>query len=173
MCSLYALYGSKIKTVKKTNAIRLLDQRKIKYELVEYRYDPNNLDVQKLAKDNDLAVERVYKTLVAKGDKTGIVVAVIAGHTSLDFKDLAKASGNKKITLLPVKDLLANTGYIRGGCSPIGMKKAFPVFVDSCAETEEIIYINAGVRGVLIGVSPLDLQAVTNGVFVEIGRLRD
>jgi Cys-tRNA(Pro)/Cys-tRNA(Cys) deacylase len=106
---------------------------------------------------------------VAKGDKTGIVVAVIPGQNELNFKALAKASGNKKITLVQVKELLELTGYIRGGCSPIGMKKAYPVFIDQDAAQEEIIYVNAGQRGILFGAKPEDIQKVSRAVFAEIG----
>ena len=111
--------------MKKTNAIRLLDQKKVIYEMLEYEYDAENLSVDKIAKANGLETPQVFKTLVAKGDKTGIVVAVIGGDKTLNFKFLAKQSGNKKIILIPVKELLGLTGYIRGGCSPIGMKKNF------------------------------------------------
>ena len=154
--------------MKKTNAIRILDRAKIKYELIEYQYDPENLDVGHLAKSNGLDVRLVYKTLVAKGDKTGIVVAVIAGDSTLDFKKLAKASGNKKITLLAVKDLLTTTGYIRGGCSPIGMKKPFPVFLDAKAAQEPMIYVNAGIRGILVGLNPTELLKLTKSNYENI-----
>lgn len=154
--------------MKKTNAIRILDRAKIKYDLIEYQYDPEKLDVGHLAKNNGLDVRLVYKTLVAKGDKTSIIVAVIAGNSTLDFKKLAKVSRNKKITLIAVKDLLATTGYIRGGCSPIGMKKAFPVFVDAQAEQEHQIYINAGTRGILVGLNPTDLLKLTQSNYENI-----
>ncbi len=148
--------------------MRLLDQQKIKYALFEYHYDPDNLELKKPVHDNGGEVPLIYKTLVAKGDKTGIVVAVIARDAKLHFKRLAKASGNKKITLIAVKELQTTTGYIRGGCSPIGMKKPFPVFIDANATREEIIYVNAGLRGLLIGVEPNDLQRMVNGVFEEL-----
>lgn len=154
--------------MKKTNAIRLLDRHKIAYELVEYTYDAEDLSVPKIAEQNNLQVEQVYKTLVAKGDKTGLVVAVVRGDLSLNFKALAKESGNKKMALIPVKEIQGLTGYIRGGCSPIGMKKDFPVFIDETAKDHAIIYVNAGTRGILMGLAPNDLVRVSGGKFVEI-----
>ncbi|MEM9990667.1 MAG: Cys-tRNA(Pro) deacylase [Bacteroidota bacterium] len=155
--------------MKKTNAIRILDSAKVKYKLIPYKYEPEKLEVTHLAKANDLEVHLVYKTLIAKGDKTGIIVAVIAGNSTLDLKRLAKVSGNKKIALLPVKDLLTHTGYIRGGCSPIGLKKSFPIFIEEKANIETEIYINAGTRGLLIGLSPSDLQKVVAAQYANIG----
>ncbi len=143
--------------MKKTNALRLLDQQNIDYQTVAYEYDPDNLDVAHLAEQNGLALPQIFKTLVCKGDKTGPVVAVIAGDRQLDLKQLAKASGNRKMALVPVKDLQSLTGYIRGGCSPIGMKKDYPVFVDRHALNHETIYINAGQRGLLVGLAPKEL----------------
>ena len=116
-----------------TNAIRILKAKKIAYTLLEYAYEEDDLSVSKIATDNGLPVEQIFKTLVAKGDKTGVVVAVVSGVQSLDLKGLAKVSGNKKIALIPVKEIQGLTGYIRGGCSPIGMKKNFPVYVDETA----------------------------------------
>jgi len=149
--------------MKKTNALRLLDQKKISYETLEYEYNEENLSVKKIAGDNFLKAENVFKTLVAKGDKNGVLVAVINGNQTLNLKSIAKASGNKKIALIPVKDLLKLTGYIRGGCSPIGMKKAFPVYIDNTANDFEMIYVNAGVRGILVKLNPDDLLKITNG----------
>jgi len=149
--------------MKKTNALRLLDQKKISYETLEYEYNEENLSVKKIAGDNFLKTENVFKTLVAKGDKNGVLVAVINGNQTLNLKSIAKASGNKKIALIPVKDLLKLTGYIRGGCSPIGMKKAFPVYIDNTANDFEMIYVNAGVRGILVKLKPDDLLKITNG----------
>lgn len=154
--------------MKKTNAIRLLDRDKVTYQLVEYIYDSEDLSVPKIAEQNALAVEQVYKTLVAKGDKTGVVVAVVRGDLALNLKALAKASGNKKMALVAVKELQGLTGYIRGGCSPIGMKKDFPVFIDETALEQDLIYVNAGTRGVLMGLTPKDLEQVSRGVFVGI-----
>ena len=153
---------------KKTNALRLLDAQKIPYEIVEYQYDAGDLSVEHIAKDNGLHLERIFKTLVAKGDKNGIAVAVVPGHKNLDFKTLAEASGNKKMTLVAVKDIQDLTGYIRGGCSPIGMKKDYPVYLDTSALAYDVIYVNAGQRGLLVGLSPEALRRATEAVVREI-----
>lgn len=153
---------------KKTNALRLLDAQKTPYVTVEYRYDAEDLSVEHIAEDNGLPLERIFKTLVAKGDKNGIAVAVVPGHKSLDFKALARASGNKKVTLAPVKDIQGLTGYIRGGCSPIGMKKDYPVFLDTSALAYDVIYVNAGQRGLLVGLSPEALKQATKAAVGEI-----
>jgi len=154
--------------MKKTNALRLLGQKKIPYETLEYEYNEENLSVKKIAGDNYLEVDNVFKTLVAKGDKTGIIVAVISGSETLNLKALAKVSKNKKIALIAVKELLGITGYIRGGCSPIGMKKNFPVFLDARANDFEEVYVNAGVRGLLVKLKIADLIKATNGTVAEI-----
>lgn len=154
--------------MKKTNALRLLDQKKISYETLEYEYNEENLSVKKIAGDNFLKTENVFKTLVAKGDKNGVLVAVINGNQTLNLKSVAKVSGNKKIALIPVKELLKLTGYIRGGCSPIGMKKLFPVYLDESATNFETIYVNAGMRGILVKLEAEDLLKITNGQLVQI-----
>ncbi|MEZ4985396.1 MAG: Cys-tRNA(Pro) deacylase [Saprospiraceae bacterium] len=141
----------------KTNAIRLLEKEGIAYRVVPYTYNADNLDVAKIAADNGLALAQVFKTLVCKGDKTGIVVAVIPGDQQLDLKTLAQASGNKKIALLPMGELQAATGYMRGGCSPIGMKKNYPVYLDRAAEPWDEILINAGARGLLFAAHPVSI----------------
>ena len=148
----------------KTNALRLLDQAKIDYRLVEYEYDPDNLDVAKIAADNELELGQVYKTLVCKGDRSGPVVAVVPGDRQLNLKQLAQLSGNKKAHLLPLAQLTAVTGYQRGGCSPLGMKKNYPVFLDQAARQWPEILINAGSRGLLFGIHPRDLEQVIEGI---------
>ena len=153
---------------KKTDALRLLDARKIPYETVAYQYDADDLSVEHIASDNGLQLERIFKTLVAKGDKYGIAVAVVPGDKTLDFKALAKASGNKKIALIPVKDIQEVTGYIRGGCSPIGMKKDYPVYLDTSALAYDVIYVNAGQRGLLAGLSPQALKQAAAAEVAEI-----
>ena len=153
---------------KKTNALRLLDTQKVPYEIVEYQYDAGDLSVEHIAKDNGLHLERIFKTLVAKGDKNGIAVAVVPGHKNLDFKTLAEASSNKKMALVAVKDIQSLTGYIRGGCSPIGMKKDYPVYLDTSALAYDVIYVNAGQRGLLVGLSPEALRRATEAVVREI-----
>lgn len=154
--------------MKKTNALRLLDQRKIIYETVEYEYNEENLSVKKMAGDNFFIADNVFKTLVARGDKNGVLIAVINGNQTLNLKSLAKVSGNKKIALIQVKELLNLTGYIRGGCSPIGMKKNYPVFIDQSTLEFNNIYINAGIRGILVKLNPSDLLKITDGQLVQI-----
>ncbi|MFK7796117.1 MAG: Cys-tRNA(Pro) deacylase [Aureispira sp.] len=151
--------------MKKTNALRLLDQQKKNYTTINYTYDPENLDVAHIATTNDLELSTIYKTLILKGDKTGVLVAVVAGDAQLNLKKAAQASGNKKVALLPVKDLLATTGYVRGGCSPLGLKKNYPIYIDVSAEVLDYLYVNAGVRGVLVGLQPNDLVQVTEAVY--------
>lgn len=154
--------------MKKTNAIRILEQQKIPFDTVEYTYDSENLSVEQIAADNGLQLELVYKTLVLKGDKGTIVVALIAGDKSLSMKKIAAISLNKKIEMLPVAELQQHTGYIRGGCSPIGMKKQYEVYISEEAEHLEKIYINAGARGLLVGLSPNDLQKAAQAIWAEI-----
>ena len=154
--------------MKKTNAIRLLDSNNISYQLVEYAYDAKQLNVEILAKKNNLEVHRVFKTLVAKGNKTGVIIAVIPGNKSLNFKALAKVSANKKLTLIAVKEIQRLTGYIRGGCSPLGMKKNYPIFLDESALELDKIYVNAGIRGLLVGLKAKDLQKLTQAEMAAI-----
>lgn len=154
--------------IKKTNAIRLLEKNKIAYEIIEYQYDPENLDVAKIAADNQLELEAIYKTLVIKGDKTGVWVAVVPGNKTLSLKAMAQASNNKKVAMVPVKEIQGLTGYIRGGCSPLGMKKDYPVVIDTTAQNLPLIFVNAGQRGILFGVKPDDLQAVSEATWGNI-----
>lgn len=154
--------------MKKTNAIRLLQQKKIAFDTIHYVYDSENLNVGKIAEENDLVLEQVYKTLVLQGDKTGIIVALVAGDQSLSLKKMAAVSKNKKVAMLAVKDLQKHTGYIRGGCSPIGMKKQYPVYISEAAKKLEKLYINAGTRGILVGVAPNDLHHLAQGEWAEI-----
>jgi Cys-tRNA(Pro)/Cys-tRNA(Cys) deacylase len=131
----------------KTNAMRQLDAAKIKYEVCEYEVDENNLAGTHIAEQIGLPYDIVFKTIVTKGDKTGYLVFCVPCDKEIDLKKAAAATGNKKIEPLHVKDLLGLTGYIRGGCSPIGMKKKFPTYFDLSAEKNEKITISAGVRG--------------------------
>ncbi len=141
----------------KTNAMRRLDAARIPYEVKEYTVDENDLSGVHIAEQIGLPFEQVFKTLVAKGDKTGIVVFCIPVDKEIDLKRAAVVTGNKKIEMLPVKDLLATTGYIRGGCSPIGMKKKFPTYIEESAGNFEKITVSAGIRGaqLLLGVDQL------------------
>lgn len=154
--------------MKKTNAIRLLEQAKINFELIEYHYDPENLDVAKIALDNKLDLTKIYKTLIAKGDKTGPLVAIVPADQNLSLKKLAGLSGNKKIALLPVNDLQKNTGYVRGGCSPIGLRKALPVYMDEGAMQLNKLFVNAGTRGLLFGCTPKALQTLAKAELGDI-----
>ncbi|MGM9735235.1 MAG: Cys-tRNA(Pro) deacylase [Candidatus Cryptobacteroides sp.] len=150
------------KGTEKTNAARLLDRAGIRYALVPYEVDENDLAAAHVAESLSEPIERVFKTLVLHGDRTGHIVCVVPGDTEIDLKALAKASGNKKVEMIPMKDLLSVTGYIRGGCSPIGMKKKFPTFINSTALEHDTIFISAGVRGLQIEIAPSDLISFTS-----------
>lgn len=141
----------------KTNAARLLDAAGIKYELIPYEVDENNLDAGHVAAQLGEDLDCVFKTLVLRGDKSGLFVCVVPGSTEVDLKVAAKISGNKNCEMIHVKELLPLTGYIRGGCSPIGMKKPYPTFIHESAILYDYIYISAGVRGLQIRISPADL----------------
>jgi Cys-tRNA(Pro)/Cys-tRNA(Cys) deacylase len=147
--------------VKKTNAARILDKLKIKYELPVYEVDESDLSAVHVAESVGEDIRYVYKTLVTKGDKTGILVAVIPGAAELDLKAFAKLSGNKFVEMVPMKDILGLTGYIRGGCSPLGMKKNYPVFIHEAAFELDFMYVSAGVRGMQIKIAPSDLLKAT------------
>ena len=145
----------------KTNAARLLDQLGIRYELREYEFDPNDLAAETVAAKIGLPAEQVFKTLVARGDRNGICMAAIPANTELNLKALAKASGNRKIQLAPVKELLSLTGYIRGGVTALAGKKDYPVFVDETIELFDVISVSAGIRGMQILLSPADYARAT------------
>ena len=145
------------KKIEKTNAARLLDKAGIAYKLIPYEVDENDLAAQHVADSLGQDIAMVFKTLVLHGDKTGHIVCVVPGDMEVDLKALAKASGNKKVEMIAMKDLLAVTGYIRGGCSPIGMKKRFPTYFHSTALNFDHIYVSAGVRGLQIEISPAAL----------------
>lgn len=145
----------------KTNAARLLDKNNIGYELVEYKVDEDDLSAVNVAAKLGQNIKQVFKTLVIKGDKTGIFVCVVPGDAEIDLKKAAKASGNKNAEMIAVKDIMKITGYIRGGCSPLAMKKEYPVFIDESCLEFDFIYISAGVRGMQIKLSPDDLINVS------------
>ncbi|MEG1634118.1 MAG: Cys-tRNA(Pro) deacylase [Rikenellaceae bacterium] len=140
--------------INKTNAARLLDKGLVPYELVPYKVDENDLAAIHVAEQLGENIEQVFKTLVLKGDRNGYFICVIPGNKEVNLKSAAKLSGNKNADLIPMKDLLSTTGYIRGGCSPIGTKKPFPTFFHDSALQFDHIYISAGVRGLQIKVSP-------------------
>lgn len=152
----------------KTNAARILDRLKIKYELVEYTVDPDNLAADHVADELGEPIEQVFKTLVLRGDKTGIIVCVVAGNREVDLKKAAKVSGNKKVEMIAMKELLPLTGYIRGGCTSIGMKKHYPTFINEDAQNFPFIYVSAGKRGLQLKLSPLDLAKAADASFADI-----
>ena len=156
------------KKIEKTNAARLLDKAKIKYNLIPYEFDENDLAAQHVADSLGQDIAKVFKTLVLHGDKTGYVVCVIAGDMEVDLTALAKVSGNKKVEMIPMKDLLQVTGYIRGGCSPIGMKKRFPTYFHTTAMQQDVIYVSAGVRGLQIEIAPQDLIDFVQAAVAEV-----
>ncbi|MBQ9137475.1 MAG: Cys-tRNA(Pro) deacylase [Alistipes sp.] len=156
------------KKIIKTNAARLLDRAKIAYELVPYEVDENNLAATHVAQSLGEPIERVYKTLVLRGDRTGHFVCVIAGDKEVDLKAAAKISGNKSAEMIPMKELLPTTGYIRGGCTPIGMKKAFPTYIDASAVAFDHIFISAGVRGLQLKIDPNALVDFIGATVAEV-----
>ncbi|MBB3186848.1 Cys-tRNA(Pro) deacylase [Microbacter margulisiae] len=147
-------------SAKKTNAARLLDKLNISYELISYPVDENDLSAIHVAQLTGLPVEQLFKTILLRGDKTGFLVCIVPGNKEVNLKQAATLSGNKKIEPVSVKELLPLTGYIRGGCSPIGMKKTFPTFLHDSALKFPFIYISAGERGLQLKLSPQDLQRV-------------
>ena len=157
------------KKIEKTNAARLLDKAGLHYNLIPYEVDENDLAAQHVADSLGQDIAKVFKTLVLHGDKTGHIVAVIPGNMEVDLKALAKVSGNKKVEMIAMKDLLQVTGYIRGGCSPIGMKKRFPTYFHTTALDQDVIYVSAGVRGLQIEISPQDLIYFVQAKIADIG----
>ena len=143
--------------INKTNVARLLDKAKVKYELIPYEVDENDLSAPHVAESLGENIEQVFKTLVLHGEKSGHFVCVIPGEHEVDLKMAAKVSGNKKCDLIPMKELLPLTGYIRGGCSPIGMKKHFPTYIHEPCMAFPFIFVSAGVRGLQIKLPPQDL----------------
>ena len=154
--------------LKKTNAARILDRLKISYEIKTYEVDENDLSAVHVAETAGLDIETVFKTLVTRGDKTGVIMAVINGNDEINLKNLAKASGNKSVEMIALKELLPLTGYVRGGCSPLGAKKDYPVYLDSKALTHEKISISAGQRGMQLILSPQDLVKATNATVADL-----
>ena len=152
----------------KTNAMRMLDAAKIKYEIKDYVPDENDLTGTHIAEQIGLDENIVFKTLVAVGDKTGHIVFCIPSPAEIDLKKAAAATGNKKIEMVHVKDLLALTGYIHGGCSPIGMKKKFPTYIDESAATFEKITVSGGVKGIQLLVTPADIIKYTNAKLCSV-----
>ncbi len=156
------------KKIEKTNAARLLDRAKIVYELVPYTVDEDNLAATHVAEELGEDIATVFKTLVLRGDRVGLFVCVIPGDKEVDLKAAARVSGNKKADLIPMKELLPTTGYIRGGCTPIGMKKPLPTFIHSTCLDHERIYISAGVRGLQIAIAPADLVSFVGATVTDL-----
>lgn len=148
--------------MKKTNAARILDSMSITYEIRTYKADESDLGAENVASKIGLPLSQVFKTLVAAGDRTGVLLAVVPGDCELDMDAIAKLSGNKKVAMIPQKDLQHVTGYIRGGVSPIGTKKAFPTFIDDSALQFDEIAVSAGARGMQLVLSPQDLIRSVN-----------
>ncbi|MDE7136574.1 MAG: Cys-tRNA(Pro) deacylase [Muribaculaceae bacterium] len=154
--------------IEKTNAARLLDRAKISYRLVPYEFDPNDLTAEHVAEALGEDINRVFKTLVLHGDKVGYFVCVVPGNAEVDLKKAAKVAGAKKADLIPMKELLPLTGYIRGGCTSIGMKKKFPTFFHSTAMNFDTIYVSAGVRGLQLEIAPSDIIAYTDSTVTDL-----
>ena len=154
--------------IKKTNAARILDKLKIPYEIKTYEVDEDDLSAVHVAETAGIDIDTVFKTLVTRGDKTGVIMAVINGNDEINLKNLAKASGNKSVEMIALKELLPLTGYVRGGCSPLGAKKDYPVYLDSKALTHEKISISAGQRGMQLILSPQDLVKATNATVADL-----
>lgn len=152
----------------KTNAARLLDTLKLPYELISYDVDDEHLDAVHVAQSCGQNVDQVFKTLVAHTDKNGINIFCIPGAYELDLKKAAAASGNKSAELVKVKDLFSLTGYIRGGCSPLGMKKKYPVFIDETAQLYDFVFISGGLRGLQIKIAPANLAIAADAVFTDL-----
>lgn len=156
------------KGIKKTNAARLLDQLKIEYQLIPYEVDENDLGATHIAQQLGQPIERLFKTLVLRGDKTGLFVCVIPGAEEVDLKKAAKVTGNKKAEMIHVKELLPLTGYIRGGCSPIGMKKPLPTYFHQSVTDYDTVYCSAGQRGLQFCIAPADLVKAARGTICDL-----
>ena len=154
--------------IQKTNVARLMDKAKIAYELIPYEVDESDLSAHHIVAQLGEDIRQVFKTLVLHGDKTGHFVCVIPGGDEVDLKKAAKVSGNKKCDLIPMKELLPLTGYIRGGCSPIGMKKHFPTYIHQTALDYPYIYVSAGVRGLQMKLAPADLIRASQATSCEL-----
>lgn len=152
----------------KTNAVRLLDTLGIPYQLLEYAVDPDNLAAELAAEKVQRPPEQVFKTLVARGDRHGICLAVIPGNAHLDLKALAQATGDRKIDTVPLKEVQPLTGYIRGGVTALACKKPYPVYLDEIAEIFDLICVSAGIRGMLIELTPNDYLRAVQGQLAGI-----
>ncbi len=154
--------------IAKTNAARMLDKAKINYQLIPYEVDENDLSAVHVAKVLNQNIEQVFKTLVLLGDKTGHLVCVVPGNDEIDLKKAAKVSGNKRCEMIAVKELFPLTGYVRGGCSPLGMKKSFPTYIHTTLMNFDKIFVSAGQRGLQIEISPKDLIKAAHAELADI-----
>lgn len=154
----------------KTNAVRLLDVNKIPYEMVSYKINKDNYDAEQIALDNNIPQHLLYKTLICIGVDKEIIVAVLPANEQLSIKKLEKVAEIKQINLLPTEELMGKIGYIRGGCSPIAMKKKFPVYIQSSIDTNTIVWINAGKKGILLKMLLGDIILITEGQLADISR---
>lgn len=152
----------------KTNAIRLLEIHKIDFKIQEYEVDEEDLSVEHLAKELNINADRIFKTLVLVSHEKEYFVAVVPGSYQLNLKKMAKLIPTKSCELIPVKELLGLTGYIRGGCSPIGMKKQLPTWIEESAQLFETIYVNAGKRGLLVEIDPDELKDLVQAVYADL-----
>jgi Cys-tRNA(Pro)/Cys-tRNA(Cys) deacylase len=152
----------------KTNAIRILESQNIAHVVTEYKSDDEEIDAVSVANKMGVEPETVFKTLVARNEKNELCVFVIPGNFELNLKKAASASSNKKIEMIKVKELQPLTGYIRGGCSPVGMKKLFPTFIDETAQLQDKIFVSAGIRGMQINLNPNDLARVIDAKFADL-----
>ncbi len=154
--------------IQKTNVARLLDQARIAYELIPYVVDERDLSAVHVADSLGENIEQVFKTLVLKGDKSGYLVCIVPGEKEVNLKIAARVSGNKSCEMIPQKDLLPLTGYIRGACSPIGMKKHFPTFLHDSCLAFPFIYVSAGQRGLQLKIAPADLVTQARAVLCKL-----
>lgn len=157
----------------KTNAMRLLDQLGIVYELREYDVDPDDLSAPAVAAKIGFPLEQTFKTLVVRGERTGVCLAVIPGGAELDLKALARAAGDRKMDTVPLKEVQPLTGYVRGGVTALAARKDYPVFIDEYAQLYDRISISAGVRGAQILLAPEDYRRAVNGVYAPIAKEKE
>jgi Cys-tRNA(Pro)/Cys-tRNA(Cys) deacylase len=154
----------------KTNAVRVLEESGVPFELRTYPVDPDDLSAETVANKIGMPAEQVFKTLVVKGDRNGVCLAVIPGNTELDLKALSRLSGDRRVELAPLKDVQPLTGYIRGGVTALAGKKEYPVFIDETAILFDAISVSAGVRGTQIVLNPEDYIRIVRGTLGEIGK---
>jgi Cys-tRNA(Pro)/Cys-tRNA(Cys) deacylase len=155
---------------KKTNAVRIAESKKVPFELMEYEVDEDDLSAENAAEVVGMDEREVFKTLVARGDKSGVIMACLPAGKELNLKALAAASGNKKAELVHLKEVFPLTGYVRGGCSPIGTKKRYQVYLDSSAMELDIMAVNAGARGLMFKIAPKDLAELTGAKTADLTR---